>query len=197
MQNIAKRQHWIFDMDGTLTVGVHDFAMMRRELGMNDATPILETLAAMPTDEAAPLWDKVNELEYHFASLAKPMPGAHTLLEQLRTRGVKMGIITRNLHTVAQQTLRSCGLEEFFLQSYILDRDSCTPKPSPAGLEHLMQAWQAQQQDTVMVGDFLYDLQAGKAAGVATIHLDTKGQFAWPEYADWQVTSLEDINLND
>ncbi len=197
MHNIAKRQHWIFDMDGTLTVGVHDFVMMRRELGMADDAPILETLANMPADEAAPLWDKVNEFEHHFASLAKPMPGALELLQNLQSRGVKMGIITRNLHTVAQQTLRTCGLEEFFLEPYILDRDSCTPKPSPAGLEYLMQAWQAQQQDTVMVGDFLYDLQAGKAAGVATIHIDTKGQFAWPEYTDWQVTSLQDINLND
>ena len=197
MHNIIKRQHWIFDMDGTLTVGVHDFAMMRRELGLPNNAPILETLADLPADEAAPLWTKVNELEHHFANLAKPMPGAHTLLRQLQKRGVKMGIITRNLHTVAQQTLRTCGLDEFFLEPYILDRDSCTPKPSPAGLEYLMQAWQAQQQDTVMVGDFLYDLQAGKAAGVATIHLDTKGQFAWPKYADWQVTSLEDIHLND
>ena len=197
MHNIAKRQHWIFDMDGTLTVGVHDFVMMRRELGMADDAPILETLASLPTAEAAPLWDKVNELEHHFASLAKPMPGALELLQKLQERSVKMGIITRNLHAVAQQTLRTCGLEEFFVEAYILDRDSCTPKPSPVGLEYLMQTWQATQQDTVMVGDFLYDLQAGKAAGVATIHLDTKGQFAWPAYADWQVTHLADIKLKN
>ena len=195
MQDILTRQHWIFDMDGTLTVGVHDFAMMRRELGLPDNAPILETLAHMPTDQAAPLWDKVNELELHFASMASPMPGAKDLLEQLHQRGVKMGIITRNMLSAAKQTLATCDLLDYFDPAYILDRDSCEPKPSPAGLEHLMQQWQATASDTVMVGDYLFDLQAGKAAGVATIHIDTKGTFSWPEFTDWQITNLQQIKL--
>ena len=195
MQDILSRQHWIFDMDGTLTVGVHDFAMMRRELGLTDNAPILETLAQMPAEQAAPLWDKVNDLENHFASLATPMPGAKELLEKLHNRGVKMGIITRNMLSAAKQTLATCELLDYFAPECILDRDSCAPKPSPAGLQHLMQHWQAQAHDTVMVGDYLFDLQAGKAAGVATIHIDAKGTATWPEYTDWLITKLDQIRL--
>jgi HAD superfamily hydrolase (TIGR01509 family) len=195
MLNIAKRQHWIFDMDGTLTVGVHDFALIRAELGLAKNAPILETLSNLPAPQAGPLWQRLNELEFHFASLAKPMPGALELLDKLHQRGVKLGIITRNWHSVAQQTLTTCQLVDYFPNHYILDRDSCPPKPSPAGLQQLMQQWQATQHDTVMVGDYLYDLQAGKAAGVATIHLDTSSQFMWPEFTDWQVSSLHDIDL--
>lgn len=29
---LARRRHWVFDMDGTLTVAVHDFAAIRRAL---------------------------------------------------------------------------------------------------------------------------------------------------------------------
>lgn len=193
MQDILSRQHWIFDMDGTLTIGVHDFAMMRKELGLPPNAPILETLAQMPSEQAAPLWDKVNELEYHFASMATPMPGAKQLLRELHQRGVKMGIITRNMLSAAKQTLATCDMLDYFDPQCILDRDSCEPKPSPAGLHQLMQHWQATAQDTVMVGDYLFDLQAGKAAGVATIHIDAKGTATWPEYTDWLITDLTEI----
>jgi phosphoglycolate phosphatase-like HAD superfamily hydrolase len=42
-----------------------------------------------------------------------------------------------------------------------------------------------------MVGDYLYDLQAGRAAGTATVHVDPSGRFAFAEHADVQVPSLE------
>ena len=53
-KNILASQHWIFDMDGTLTIGVHDFAMMRSELGLAPDAAILETVQAMPPEQAAP-----------------------------------------------------------------------------------------------------------------------------------------------
>ena len=31
--NLKDIRHWVFDMDGTLTVAVHDFAEIRRALG--------------------------------------------------------------------------------------------------------------------------------------------------------------------
>jgi beta-phosphoglucomutase-like phosphatase (HAD superfamily) len=86
-ENILASKHWIFDMDGTLTIGVHDFTMMRSELGLAPDEGILETVQAMPPEQAAPMWDKINAMEYHFASLAKPMPGAFELLEHLQEKG--------------------------------------------------------------------------------------------------------------
>ena len=45
---LQRRRHWIFDMDGTLTVSAHDFEHMRRELGLPPDVPILEALHALP-----------------------------------------------------------------------------------------------------------------------------------------------------
>ncbi|MCS5558189.1 MAG: HAD family hydrolase, partial [Oceanospirillaceae bacterium] len=172
-KNILARQHWVFDMDGTLTIGVHDFVMIREQLGVTPDAAILETIQAMPPEQAAPLWDKINELEYHFASLAKPMPGVVELLEQLHNRGAKLGILTRNVMPVALQTLKTCHLDGFFNACDILDRDSCPPNPPPAGINFLLQQWEADANDSVMVGDYLFDLEAGKAANVATVHINT------------------------
>ena len=190
---LRNRRHWIFDLDGTLTVSAHDFEHIRRELGLAPETPILEALNAMPADEAAPLWEQLNELEFYYAGKSSLMEGAPQLLQRLHDDGCQLAILTRNTMPVVRQTLNACKLEHFFPVDHILDRDSCIPKPSPDGIRRLLEFWQAAADDTVMVGDYLYDLEAGKAAGVATVHVDSRGVGTWPEVTDIRVEGLGEI----
>ena len=190
---LKHRAHWIFDLDGTLTVSAHDFEHMRHELGLAPQTPILEALQALPENEAAPLWKSLNELEFYYAGKASVMQGAGDLLQKLHASGHQLAILTRNTMPVVKQTLQTCKLDRFFPVDHILDRDSCIPKPSPDGINHLLQFWQASAEDTVMVGDYLYDLEAGKSAGVATIHVDTRGDVDWSEFTDIRVEGLGEI----
>jgi HAD superfamily hydrolase (TIGR01509 family) len=185
---IKQRNHWIFDLDGTLTVSAHDFEHIRSELGLAPETPILEALHAMPAAEAAPLWEQLNELEFYYAGKSSVMQGA-----TLHDDGRQLAILTRNTMPVVKQTLEACRLQHFFPVEHILDRDACIPKPSPDGVRHLLQFWGADADDTVMVGDYLYDLEAGKGAGVATIHVDTRGDVDWSEYTDIRVEGLGEI----
>jgi len=192
--NLLKhRGHWIFDLDGTLTVSAHDFDHIRRELGLAPETPILEALHAMPEHEAAPLWESLNELEFYYAGKASVMLGASELLQKLHDGGRQLAILTRNTMPVVEQTLQACKIDHFFPLDHILDRDSCIPKPSPDGVKRLLNFWQADADDTVMVGDYLYDLEAGKGAGVATVHLDTRGNGDWSEFTDIRVEELGEI----
>ncbi len=187
------RRHWIFDLDGTLTVSAHDFEHMRRELGLAPEVPILEALQAMPPAQAAPLWEVLNELEFYYAGKASLMQGAAELLQNLHDHDRQLAILTRNTMPVVKQTLRACAIDHFFPLEHILDRDACIPKPSPDGIMQLLSFWQADADDTVMVGDYLYDLEAGKGAGVATVHLDTRGNVDWSEYTDIRVDNLGQI----
>ena len=190
---LQNRRHWIFDMDGTLTVSAHDFEHIRSELGLEPATPILEALNAMPAAEADPRRRQLNELEFFYAGQASVMEGAAELLQRLHDKGCQLAILTRNTMPVVRQTLDACSLAHFFPVDHILDRDACIPKPSPDGVTRLLEFWGAQAGDTVMVGDYLYDLEAGKAAGVATVHVDTRGDRQWPEYTDIRVDDLGEI----
>ena len=190
---IKHRAHWIFFFDGTLTVSAHDFEHMRHELGLEPQVPILEALHAMPQEEAAPLWEMLNELEFYYAGKASIMQGANELLQRLHDDGRQLAILTRNTMPVVKHTLEACSIDHFFPVDHILDRDSCIPKPSPDGVQRLLNFWRADADDTVMVGDFLYDLEAGKGAGVATIHLDTRGDVDWTEFTDIRVEGLGEI----
>jgi len=187
---LANRRHWIFDMDGTLTVSAHDFEHIRSELGLRPSVPILEALNAMPAAEAAPLWQQLNELEFYYAGKSSVMDGAAELLQKLHDNGCRLAILTRNTMPVVRQTLDACRLTHFFPVDHILDRDACIPKPSPDGVRQLLEFWQADADDTVMVGDYRYDLEAGRGAGVATVHVDSRGGDLWPEFTDILVGHL-------
>lgn len=188
---LQARQHWVFDMDGTLTVAAHDFDGMREALGLRPGVPILEQLDAMPPHQAAPLHREVERWEQELAAQARVEPDAIALLEHLRSRGARLGILTRNTARSATITLEATGLDRFFAPPEVLGRHDCPHKPSPAGvLEHLRR-WGAQAHDAVMVGDYVLDLQAGRAAGVGTVLVDRAGHGQWRDQCDLAVAGLD------
>jgi HAD superfamily hydrolase (TIGR01509 family) len=187
---LSKRAHWIFDMDGTLTVAVHDFDAIRAELGMPLGKPILEELATRPEAEARDLLERLGAIELELARRARAADGAVELLQTLANRDARLGILTRNSFENALETLRACGLERFFERACVVGREAAAPKPDPGGIHHLLDAWRAAPQQAVMVGDYRYDLLAGRAAGTATVYVDTRGAFPFAEHADVSVQSL-------
>jgi len=191
---ILARRCWIFDLDGTLTIPVHDFAAIRAALGMVETDPdILGFLASLPAAEAAAKHARLLEIEYELSARTSAAPGAERLLEQLLRRGSHVGILTRNTREIALHTLDQIGLRRFFSREVILGRDEAEPKPHPEGIAKLLDAWGSVPDEAVMVGDYLFDLQVGRAAGAATIHVDRSGVFPWPELADVAVSNLEEL----
>jgi len=184
------RRHWIFDLDGTLTVAVHDFDGLRRSLGLPFGVPILEAIAGLPPDDAARTTRRLDEMERALAERARPQPDAGPLLAALRARGCRLGILTRNSEANAAVTLRASGLAGFFEPGDVIGRESCSPKPSPAGVTRLLARWRVDGAEAVTVGDYLYDLQAGRAAGTATVLFDPQATYRWREHADLCIDRL-------
>jgi HAD superfamily hydrolase (TIGR01509 family) len=191
---ILSRRCWVFDLDGTLTVPVHDFAAIRTALGMEETDPdILRFLASLPATEAAAKHARLIEIEYELSARTAAAPGAGRLLDKLLRRGSVIGILTRNTREIALHTLAQIGLKQYFVPEAILGRDEASPKPHPEGIAKLLDAWGSTPEEAVMVGDYMFDLQVGRAAGTATIHVDPSGAFRWPELADLAVVNLEEL----
>ena len=192
--HILTRRCWIFDLDGTLTVPVHDFPSIRAALGMKESdTDILQFLASQPVAEAEVMHARLIEIEYELAGRTTAAPGAVRLLDLLLRREVRVGILTRNTREIALHTLGLIGLDGYFISENILGREEAEPKPHPEGIEKLLAAWGNLPEETVMVGDYLFDLQVGRAAGTATIHVDRSCAFRWPELADLEVATLDEL----
>lgn len=194
MKHLKRKRYWLFDMDGTLTCAMHDFDAMRAALELPFGVPILEALAAMEPALAAQKHRELDEMELIIAAEAKPQPGCLELLQHLEASGARLGIVTRNGREIANVTLQAAGLDGFFDSNSVISRDCCAAKPDPAGVNVLLNRWSADAEHAVMVGDYLFDLQAGHAAGATTIHMDVSGEFAWPDITDVCVSSLPELH---
>ncbi|MBM3107333.1 HAD family hydrolase [Pseudomonas sp. V1] len=177
-------RHWVFDMDGTLTVAVHDFAAIREALEIPPSDDILTHLAALPAAEAAAKHAWLLEHERDLAIGSQAAVGAVELVRELAGRGCQLGILTRNARELAHVTLQAIGLADCFAEQYVLGRDEAPPKPDPGGLLKLAEAWNVAPTEMVMVGDYRFDLDCGRAAGSRTILVNLPDN-PWPELTDW------------
>lgn len=193
MTALARYQYWIFDLDGTLTLPIHDFAALRRQLGIPQGQPILEYLATLPQPVAAARHQALHAYETALASRAQAQPGCRALLQGLVTRGRQLGILTRNGEAIAEATLHACGLRDFFRAEVIIGRETCAPKPQPDGVLHLLHHWQAAPEAALLVGDYHFDLEAARRANIRTVHFAPDGNFAWPELTDYTVQSHAEL----
>src|ERR1700712_2576792 len=185
-------RHWIFDLDGTLTLAVHDFEAIRAELGLPAGAPILEAIAQLPAAERPAMDKQLYEIELALAQRTREQPGARALLEELHKRGARLGVLTRNSTELAHLTLEAADLGRFFQPGCVLGRDSCKPKPDPAGVIMLLELWNARADDTVLVGDFVFDLHAARNAKLArAIYFDHDRSGRFADAADLSVTSLD------
>lgn len=190
---ILARKHWVFDLDGTLTLPVHDFSIIRNALGVPEGTDILGYLASLDDSKGQPLQNKLNDIETGLLERIEPAPGLIPLIETLNRRGARIGILTRNTREIALKTIDRLGIGDYFQKECILGRDNTPPKPDPEGLFRLSAEWDTAPVEMVMVGDYLFDLQTGRNAGAATIHVDRTRIFRWPELTDIGVGTLKEL----
>jgi HAD superfamily hydrolase (TIGR01509 family) len=180
----------IFDLDGTLVDSRLDFERMRREMGLPEGMPILEGIARLDGDEAARCERILHEHEWAGYERAILLPGVVELLSWLRDRQVPIGIVTRNSRDVSLATLSRLKLD----YDVLLTRDDGPIKPDPWPVARICRQWDLPPQQVVMVGDFRFDVEAGRAAGTRTVLLAGTDPAVDPneEGADLVLSSLEE-----
>lgn len=190
LQQLATCQHWVFDMDGTLTVDAHDFEYVRRQLGLASGSDILFELAKLadPTEAAEKLqW--LEDYETKVAASSQPADGVLALLTELKHQGASLAVVTRNTRPLAEVTLAAIGVEHLFAPELIFGRDCAPPKPDPHLLYQLAKQWQITAEQLVVVGDFHFDLRFAQAANACAVLVNTPSNL-WPELTDFYFPSL-------
>lgn len=185
-------QHWVFDMDGTLTVAVHDFLYIRRVLEIPEHADILGHLSTLPSDEAQQKHAWLLEHERQLALDSEPALGAVELVKYLHQQGHELAILTRNAQELAVLTLAAIDLLDYFPNPMILGREQAIPKPHPDGLIKIAQHWQITPQHMAMIGDFHMDLASAQAAGAYAV-LVNREKDLWPELTNFHAVNCQQL----
>jgi hydrogenase expression/formation protein HypE len=169
----------LFDFDGTLTVpGALDFAAIKREVGCPQEALVLEWIEALP---AGPRRDSavaaLARFELAGAAASTPNEGAEALINHLRAHGLKVGVLTRNGLAAVEHALAGFSHLSSGEFDVVLTRDDgVPPKPAPDGVLHAAGLMGVLPTETLVVGDYVLDVLAGRAAGAVTAYLTNAGR---------------------
>jgi hydrogenase expression/formation protein HypE len=165
----------LFDFDGTLTKpGALNFSLLKETIGCPADTPVLEFIESLPTrsqrDEASAV---LARFEKEAAAISKPNPGSQDLIHYLRSKGLAVGIITRNTLESIKRSLNN--FEDVDLSDFdvIITRETpVRQKPSGDGIMLAAEMLKIDVTQIIMVGDYIFDIHAGQKAGCITVFID-------------------------
>ncbi len=167
----------LFDFDGTLTEpGSLDFAVIRQAIRCRAERPVLEFIASLPAEDARSRAKQIlDEYEMEAARRSGPNSGAENLIRFLRSRCIKIGIISRNSSRAIRLALKNFHqINESDFDIIISRDDSLSPKPSPATVLAAGERMGIAADQMLVVGDFVFDIEAGYRAGARTVFLTNR-----------------------
>ncbi len=187
----------LFDFDGTITVpGSLDFRRLREELGCAEGYSILDFLSESPNEaESRRRREVLTRYEDEAADRAREHPGAAQLVRFLRERNLAAGIITRNSKRSIERSFRCFrDLSPADFDIVVTRDDGPAAKPSPEGVEHAARSMGIPPSELLVIGDYIYDVEAGRRAGSVTVFLDNlpSRTFADPG-ADYTIRDLGEL----
>ena len=179
----------IFDLDGTITCPHLDFRKIREDMGIAGDASILDYLDSLKGEDREKAHVILDGHEKDAACNSRLSPGIRELLSFLREKQIRTGIITRNTRENVLIVLEKHGL----VVDDIITRDDGCVKPSPDGVFAMCGKFGARPEETIFIGDFLFDIQTGKNAGTQTVLLKRQDNSDWPVKADYEVDTLDEV----
>jgi HAD superfamily hydrolase (TIGR01509 family) len=181
----------IFDLDGTITQPYFDFDAIREEIGLpKDGGPILEAMESMTAPERRRAERILHDHEDRALAASRLNPGARETLLALRARGIHVGVLTRNRKQNAQAIADKHDL--YF--DAVVGREDGPVKPDAFGVRHLCRQFDVRPTETLLVGDYLFDLQCARAAGAIPVLIANHPQASrFAAEADFQIAQLNEI----
>ncbi len=181
----------IFDLDGTITQPYFDFDAIREEIGLpRDSGPVLESMEKMAPQQRRFAEGILHLHEMRAVTESRLNAGAKETLESLRAAGIRVGVLTRNKRSNA---LAIAGRHNLKFDA-VIGREEGPVKPDCFGALRICLQFGVKPEETLMVGDYLFDLVCAKTAGAVAVLLANNkqaGEFA--RHADFVIENIEQI----
>jgi len=180
----------LFDLDGVVVSQCLDFGAIKREIFGSTDGFILERIQGLCGGERVRAEAILERHETEAAIRCQPQDGIIPLLHRLDHHGLRLGLVTRNSRKSAD--LIQGRLRLPFLA--IVTREDAPPKPAPDPVLIACSRLGLGPHEVMFVGDFEFDMLAGRRAGVRTVLLSNPVQPSSPN-ADHTIASLTEMSL--
>ena len=182
----------LIDLDGTLVDSVPDLALcvdeMMKQLGreprgetavrawIGNGVPVLVRRALAGTvdgGEDDPDYQRALDIyfelyERNVCVESRPFTGVIEGLQLLEQAGCRLGCVTNKPARFTEPLLKKLGLSHYF--EVIVSGDTLDKKkPDPAPLLYAAQQLNVKPEESLMIGDSMHDVDAGRAAGFQVV----------------------------
>ncbi len=178
----------IFDMDGTIVAPLLDFPRMKAEIGLPQDKGLLESMSQLDETGRNRAEEVLHAHELAAARTCHLNPGVREAMDALASMGIKAAILTRNSR---RSTTIVCERHNLVFDA-VVTREDCLPKPDPDGVLSAARQMGVRPDECIMVGDYEYDIRAGREAGATTVLFSPDGKRFATE-SDFTITSMEEL----
>ncbi|SES34377.1 HAD family hydrolase [Psychrobacillus sp. OK032] len=133
------------------------------------------------------LQDYISEFKHHCV----PFPNLHSMLEELRSNNLVLGMITNGFGQFQMDNIVALGIEKYF-DAILVSETEGIKKPDPAIFERALERLNITPGEAVFVGDHPEnDVMASQYVGMKGIW---KKDFQWDAFdTDFVVDDLEEL----
>ncbi len=177
-----------FDLDGTITKTDVRFAPFRERMGCGNGD-ILEYINNADDGSRKRFYEILGEYEKELQENCTLNDGFAELIDFLKEKEIKTGIVTRSSREHADIVRKKLGIPI----EHVIAREDAEPKPSGKPIIMLSEMLDVPAEKMIFVGDFLWDILAGKNAGVKTVLLVNEHSKRFEHLADYSIKRLDEI----
>lgn len=172
----------LFDVDGTIIdteyVMTHSLQKtlleeLKKEVPIRD----LDYILGIPGREAIKRFtnneqeiDKIllrwGENVLLLANHAQVFSGIEKTLQNLKLKGIQLGIVTSKTKQEMKNEFEGFNLNQYF-DICVTASDTDLHKPSPVPIQMAIDKLNIKKDETIYIGDSLYDMKSAKACGIA------------------------------
>lgn len=158
----------------------------RKDESMAELLEILPWRSRPRLDELTAYWRS------EFPNVNQPMEGLYTTLDELRSRKLKLGIITNGDARVQNAKIDALGIRPY-VGTIVVSEAVGMKKPEPRIFELALRELSATPAETWFVGDHpVNDILGASAVGMNSVWL--RGSIAWPDGQEEPMSQIRSIN---
>ncbi|GBG94802.1 phosphoglycolate phosphatase haloacid dehalogenase hydrolase [Ligilactobacillus salitolerans] len=178
---------FLFDFDNTLADSGETSIMAVQKVFADAHKPVpsremIFSDMGLPIETSFPVWAGLDsqdiflqqmyaEFRAYYSEIeganTRLFPGIQAALEGLKNNGHKLYVVSSKSSGPLARNLDNLGIGQYFTD--LVGSDLVENfKPAPDGILQLVEKYRLNKEQAVMVGDAIFDLQMGHAAGVKT-----------------------------